>query len=323
MGINKKEALGKRLGEAFPEEEYKQLLKTFQKAFTTGESQIIPLTGRRDGGLTKWIETRVFRLPSGQIVALSDDRTEQKRVEEELHQMEKMESIGQLAGGIAHDFNNQLSGILGYAELLLGSVEEESLRKYIQNIRQGAQNGARLTKQLLSFARKGRYIVETLNLNEILDEVVDILSHTIDKRIEITQQRTLETPLIKGDRGQIQNALLNIALNARDALEGQGTITFETVALSVKDDYKNETLDLRPGEYYCLTIRDDGCGMDETVKNQIFEPFFTTKEVGQGTGMGLSAAYGAVKNHGGTIYAESAPGKGSAFHVLLPPLPPA
>ena len=317
-GLKKQDVLGKTLDHIYPDPEGKILLRAFQEVYTTAEPQILPITGYLKGLLSRWVEVRVFRLPSGQIVAISDDRTEQKRAEERLVQMEKMESIGQLAGGIAHDFNNQLSGILGYAELLLNGTQDVTLRKYIQNILTGAQNGARLTRQLLSFAQKGQYIIETLDLYEIIDEVVGMLEHTIDKRIEIVQTRKMDHPVVRGDRGQLQNALLNISFNARDALEGKGTITFETDSLPIEAGFNDETRDLAPGEYICITVSDDGCGMNEEVKSQIFEPFFTTKEVGQGTGMGLPAAYGAVKNHGGTIYLETAPGKGSSFYMLLP-----
>lgn len=322
-GLIKADVMGKKVADVYPVGEKTALLQAVRRAYITGEPQILPITGNRNGLLNKWIETRVFRLPSGQIAALSDDRTEQKKAEEKLHQMEKMESIGQLAGGIAHDFNNQLSGILGYTELLLGSVREETSRRYLENIRQGAQNGAQLTRQLLSFARKGVSVVEALNVDDILDEVVDILEHTIDKRIEIHRESKANHPVIKGDGSQLKNALLNIAINARDALPGQGTISFQTSYLTVREtDPSQQELELAPGTYLNITITDTGCGMDEAVKNQIFEPFFTTKGVGKGTGMGLSAAYGSVKNHGGTIQVETAPGKGSSFRVLLPCPPP-
>jgi PAS domain S-box-containing protein len=252
------------------------------------------------------------------ITKRKEAEAEQKRLEAQLLQSQKLESLGQLAGGIAHDFNNQLSGIMGYAELINPGLDQSTLMRYAGNIKQGAKNAAKLTQQLLSFARKGQYSREVINIHEILDEVVGILSHTIDKRIQIVQNRQMKNPTTLGDSSQIQNTLLNIALNARDAIEGSGTITFTTDFLHLEQDDKKYPGSLIPGEYIEIKVTDDGCGIDEETMKHIFEPFFTTKEMGQGTGMGLSAAYGAVIHHGGDLFAESEPLKGTTFHIILP-----
>ena len=252
------------------------------------------------------------------ITARIQAEQEKGRLQEEIFQMQKLESIGQLAGGIAHDFNNQLTGIIGYAELLKPGLKDEVLIRYADNIRRGAQNSARLTQQLLSYARKGQYTIETLDLHDLVDEVIGILTRTLDRRIQIHQIRNTSDPVVQGDRPQIQNALLNIALNARDAITGAGTMTFETSLVDLEQSREEASFDLPPGKYVCLSIKDDGCGMDEELQKHIFEPFFTTKEVGKGTGMGLSAAYGAVKLHGGNITLESRPREGTTFHILLP-----
>jgi signal transduction histidine kinase len=229
-----------------------------------------------------------------------------------------MESIGKLAGGIAHDFNNQLTGISGYAEMLASSLDNDTLKNYAQNIFIGAQNSAKLTQQLLYFARKGQYKLEEINLHKILDEVIGILTHTVDKRIKIHQNRTEFSATTVGDTYQIQNAILNISLNARDSISGNGSILFESNLVDIDENSSHHLFDLKPGSYVCISIKDNGCGMDESIQNQIFEPFFTTKEIGKGTGMGLSSAYGTVRHHGGGIFVESIKGVGSTFHILLP-----
>lgn len=280
----------------------------------TGSDLYIQLSGYRAAAGDQEVMFSVCR----DITARLKAEQEKEKLQEELFQMQKLESIGQLAGGIAHDFNNQLTGIIGYAELLKPGLEDDVLIRYADNIRRGAQNSATLTQQLLSFARKGQYTVKTLNLHDVLEEVMGIMTRTMDRRIQIHQIRNASAPIVQGDGPQIQNALLNIALNARDAITGAGTITFETSDVDIKDNSRNTPFDISPGEYVCISIRDDGCGMDEELQKHIFEPFYTTKDVGKGTGMGLPAAYGTVKLHGGDIFLESMPQKGSTFHILLP-----
>jgi len=260
----------------------------------------------------------LFFAVSKDITNQVEAEKENEKLQEQLKHSQKLESIGQLAGGIAHDFNNQLAGILGYAELLSRNINDEKLKKYADRIQQGAQNGAKLTQQLLSFARKGQYVLEVLDLNEILDEIVGILSHTIDKRIQIVLKKNVGFPTIHGDFNQIQNALLNISLNARDAIAGAGCISIETRMMTIDEQDQRPLFDLSPGSYICIRISDDGSGIEESIQKRIFEPFFTTKGVGKGTGMGLSAAYGAVKHHGGDLLVESSIGTGSDFYVYLP-----
>ncbi len=252
------------------------------------------------------------------ITAARTAAAEREKLQQQMFQLQKMEAIGQLSGGIAHDFNNQLAGILGYVELLGREITKEPLKGYLEYIRLGAQNAANLTQQLLSFSRKGRYKCESIDLHHVIQEVTGILQHTIDRRILLTVEREMEKPMVSGDFSQIQNALLNIALNARDAITGNGSITFKTSLVSLAGKGTHPLFDLDPGDYVCVSVADDGCGMDEETRRQIFDPFFTTKEVGKGTGMGLPSAYGAVKHHGGDIFIESAPLRGSTFHVLLP-----
>lgn len=252
----------------------------------------------------------------GRIYAFAQDITERQDMEDRLRQSQKMEAIGQLAGGVAHDFNNQLTGIMGYAELL-SSTDDPELREYAQNIHRAGKRAAELTRQLLAYARKGRYQSVPVDLHQSIREVISILHHSIDKRIRIERHFRAEHSLTKGDPSQLENALLNLALNARDAMPAGGILTFssENVILH-HSDHRPE--DIPPGEYIVLSVGDTGLGMDEMVRNRMFEPFFTTKAEGEGTGMGLAAVYGTVKNHRGAIVVYSQPGEGTTIRLFLP-----
>ncbi|MHC4885399.1 MAG: PAS domain S-box protein [Planctomycetota bacterium] len=248
---------------------------------------------------------------------------EEKRLtlEQQLRQSEKMQAIGQLAGGVAHDFNNQLAGVLGYADILQRRLDDPKLQRYAANIRKAAKRSADLTEQLLAFSRKGKNLVVPVDLNLVLDEVLSILEHSLDKRITIAQHLKARPSTTLGDPTQLQNVFLNLAINARDAMKEGGTLTFESalVQLDAKacstPDY-----DIVPGPYIHIGVTDTGTGIPEDILCHIFEPFFTTKLTGQGTGMGLASAYGTVRNHRGAITVDSEPGRGTTVHVYLPPI---
>ncbi len=258
----------------------------------------------------------------GQIVAAEIERLEEERekeqMREQLFQSQKMEAIGTLAGGIAHDFNNMLQGILGYASLIkLKLAETDPMYKPVDVIEKTALRAAELTQQLLGYARKGKYVVQPLNLNDLVSEVIKIITRTFDRAIEIRTVLSEGLWCIQGDRNQIENVIMNLCLNARDAMPSGGRLLIET--------YNKEVLEgempyswARPGKYAVIKVTDTGTGMNEEVKKHIFEPFFTTKEVGKGTGMGLAMVYGVVKNHDGFITVDSEVGKGSTFTVYLP-----
>jgi len=257
------------------------------------------------------------RLSADRFLGFNKDITEEKRVEQQLHQSEKMQVIGQLAGGIAHDFNNQLGGILGFADLLHTKLKESSpeLLEYTDHIIHGINRASDLTSELLAFSRKGKYRSELIDVNSLVGEVITILSHTLDKQISIHKSFCVEQATTKGDPTQIQNALLNLALNARDALLHGGTITFTT---AVEEVEKECVANLQSGTYITIQISDTGTGMSKSTIEHIFEPFFTTKDLGKGTGMGLAAVYGTLQNHDGTITVESEIDKGSTFTLYLP-----
>ena len=242
-----------------------------------------------------------------------------KQLQEQLHQSEKMEAIGQLAGGIAHDFNNQLSGIMGYADILAGKLTDEKFKGHAEAIVRAAKRSADLIQQLLAFARKGKYLSVPVNLHKLISEVAVLLERSIDKRITIQQILKAGPCLATGDPTQLQNVLLNIAINARDAMPEGGTIIFETAVVTLDAQYcAKHPYDITPGRYVQVCVTDNGVGMDDQTQMHIFEPFFTTKQLGRGTGMGLAAVYGTIKNHHGAINVYSEVGHGTTFKVYLP-----
>jgi two-component system cell cycle sensor histidine kinase/response regulator CckA len=245
------------------------------------------------------------------------DITTRKALEERLRQGEKLQVVGQLAGGIAHDFNNQLAGILGYADLLTRHTADPVLRRYGERIATAAQRSADLTRKLLAFARKGNVRKVAVDLHGVVQETTALLERSLGQPIAIRQQLAAPQALVEGDPASLQSALLNLAVNARDAMPQGGTLTFAT---RVRDLAAGEVPELAAGAWLELSVTDTGCGMDAQVRARIFEPFFTTKGPGKGTGMGLPAVFGTVMSHGGRLLVESAPGQGSTFRILLPPL---
>lgn len=244
------------------------------------------------------------------------DVTQERHLSEQLRQSQKMEAIGTLAGGIAHDFNNLLSGILGYSGLL--KLHAESRSQVLQSaeiIERTALRAAELTQKLLGFARRGKHKNVAVNIHRAIDDCIELLSRTIDKRIEIVRRFEAPRDKVMGDPTQMEQILLNLAINARDAIEDRGRITFST---SIQEVVAGDVETAEPGFYLVASVSDSGCGIPAEIRSRVFEPFFTTKENGKGTGMGLAMVYGIVKNHGGTIRLETEPGKGTTFHCYLP-----
>lgn len=248
------------------------------------------------------------------------DVTHRKELEEQLLQAEKMNAIGQLAGGIAHDFNNQLGGILGFAEMINEATEEERTKRYSERILAGASRAADLTRQLLSFARKGKRKILRVDLNEVAEEVVGIIRRSIDRKINIKTDLHSDGLVIDGDPSQIQNAVLNLAINAGDSMPDGGLLTISTSRSVIEEQaFDAQGRILNPGNYCRVVVTDTGSGIPEDIRHRIFEPFFTTKEDGKGVGMGLAAVYGAVMEHNGAVDVTSVPGRGSSFTLLFPP----
>ncbi|MBD3346272.1 MAG: response regulator [Chitinivibrionales bacterium] len=246
---------------------------------------------------------------------------EKRKLAEQYRHSKKMEAIGLLAGGVAHDFNNLLSGISGFANLIKRKYGEsdERLQRYIDPIIQASDRGAELTSQLLAFARKGKYQLLDINIHEIIESVIKLLSRTIDKRIVINTELNAQSPVIRGDPSQVQNAVLNMCLNSRDAMPEGGDLIVRTDDAYIDLDHANRKVyRMEPGNYLFLTISDTGAGMDEETRARMFEPFFTTKESGKGTGLGLAGVYGCVKSHNGYIEVESVLNKGTCIKTYFP-----
>ncbi|HVP67743.1 MAG TPA: PAS domain S-box protein [Anaeromyxobacteraceae bacterium] len=258
------------------------------------------------------------------IVAVGRDVTTQRAMEERLRQSEKLHAIGQLAGGVAHDFNNQLTGILSAGEILAQALKAEpELRELAEMVVTAAEHSTRLTRQLLAYARKGKLKTVPVDVHGTVQDVIALLRRSIDKRIAIRQALEARPSTTLGDSGQLHNALLNLALNARDAMPEGGELTFasRTVDLT-RADVEAGRLDVVPGRYVALEVRDTGVGMDAETRSHLFEPFFTTKDVGKGSGLGLAAVYGTMKTHRGAVDVSSERGRGTAFTLYLPLVEP-
>ena len=278
-------------------------------------------------GEIKHIDIQARPLGDGRVIVMFSDITqkhlaeeERQRLDEQIRQSQKLEAMGQLAGGVAHDFNNIMTSIQGNAQLL--QMEEglgEEASEMLGHIVQGTKRASDLTKQLLAYARKGKYQVVAVDIHEAIHEVVSLLHHSIDKLIDIRQELKADRPMIMGDPTQLHGALLNLAVNARDAMPNGGVLTFTTSMIMVdKEICRKLGHNITPGEYLEIEVSDTGIGMDAAVMKRIFEPFFSTKQIGKGTGLGLAAVYGCVKNHHGSISVDSEEGKGTRFSILLP-----
>jgi CheY-like chemotaxis protein len=230
-----------------------------------------------------------------------------------------MEAVGTLAGGIAHDFNNLLTVIKGYSCLVLDRVkDDEQLAREVGQIEKAAEKAAALTRQLLAFSRRQVLQPRNINVSNIVASVDNMLRRVIGENIEFVNRFAPDLGTVKADPSQIEQVILNLAVNARDAMPNGGKLTFTTANAVLDDAFAREHLGARPGHYVLLEVADTGSGMDDETRRHIFEPFFTTKEVGRGTGLGLSTVYGIVKQSDGYIAVESAPGKGAAFRIYLP-----
>jgi len=247
------------------------------------------------------------------------DVTGRKKLEEQLLQSQKMESIGTLAGGIAHDFNNILTAIIGYASVMkMKMPEDDPFRTYLEHILTSSERAAVLTQSLLAFSRKQISNPEPVNLNEIIRKAEKFLSRVIGEDIELKMTLSDNGLTVMADTGQIEQVLMNLATNARDAMPKGGTLIIETGVTELDVDFLKIHEYGKPGMYAVITVTDTGHGMDENTRQRIFEPFFTTKEVGKGTGLGLSMVYGIIKQHNGYINCYSESGKGTTFKIYLP-----
>jgi signal transduction histidine kinase/CheY-like chemotaxis protein/CHASE3 domain sensor protein len=277
-----------------------------------------PVTGRYyinyDRAIT-WTDGRLVRMQ------IATDITDLKKMETQLNQAQKMESVGRLAGGVAHDFNNMLGVILGHTELALLKAEEDNdLISDLKEIQIAAKRSADITKQLLAFARKEIISPRKLDLNDTVESMLNMLRRLIGEDIDLVWQPSAHLWPVKMDPAQIDQILANLCVNARDAISGVGKLTIETGKKTFDEEYCKEHAGFIPGDFVLLAVSDNGCGMDKEILDNLFEPFFTTKEVGKGTGLGLATIYGIVKQNNGFINVYSESGQGSTFKIYLPRL---
>jgi two-component system, cell cycle sensor histidine kinase and response regulator CckA len=253
------------------------------------------------------------------ILVVARNVTELKNVQDRLRQSEKMEAVGQLAGGIAHDFNNLLTAINGFAYLALIHKDlPEDLREYIDGIRRSGERAAALTSQLLAYSRKTMLLPTLMSMNSAVTEMENILRRLINEDISLMTNLQADLGLVKVDPGQMSQVILNLAVNARDAMPNGGALTLETANVFLPGSPDETPLDAPPGAYVMFSVRDNGDGMPPDVRERIFEPFFTTKVAGRGTGLGLSSVYGIVRQSGGFITVQSSIGDGTVFRIFFP-----
>ncbi len=280
------------------------------------ESVRLTKDGRR---LNMSISVSPIHDEEGKIVgasAIGRNITAQKKVEEQLRQSQKMEAVGRLAGGVAHDFNNILGIVTACTELLRARVDSESL-EYVDNIREAANRGASLTRQLLAFSRRQPVQRQILDLNDRLKDVSKLLKPLMGDDVEIVLSSRANVAIVEADPGQLDQIVMNLAVNSRDAMPHGGKLIIETAVHDLDATFAREHF-MSAGRYVMLALSDNGSGMDEATKSRIFEPFFTTKEAGKGSGLGLATVYGIVKQYGGHIWVYSEPGHGTTFKIYLP-----
>jgi PAS domain S-box-containing protein len=291
-----------------------------------GENQPVPATEVRLQRLDRKVATvEATSMPlriGGQLAVqtILHDVSERRLLEEQFRQSQKMDAVGRLAGGVAHDFNNLLTVIQAHAEFALAGESEDERRADIEEIRRTAESAARLTRQLLTFSRKQTLSPTAIDLNDAIAGMLGMVRRLIGDNIEVVVSAGTDLAEIWADPGQIQQILLNLAVNARDAMPSGGVLRFETANISVGEGYMGAAAStIPPGDYVMLAVQDTGIGMTEEVRSRVFEPFFTTKQPGHGTGLGLSTVYGIVRQSQGHIWVYSEPGMGTAFKVLFPP----
>jgi PAS domain S-box-containing protein len=253
------------------------------------------------------------------VICMALDVTDRKQLEEQFRQAQKMEAVGRLAGGIAHDFNNLLMVIQGYGDLLIERLHaSDPLRRNVEQIQTASQRATSLTRQLLAFSRKQMLAPKVLSIQAVVADMENILRRLIGEDIILEALAVPSLGQVKADRSQIEQVVMNLAINARDAMPGGGRLTIEASNVEIGADVPHPPTVVAPGKYVMLAVTDNGCGMNEETRTHIFEPFFTTKEKGKGTGLGLATVYGIVKQSGGYIWVYSEPGIGTTFKIYLP-----
>jgi len=319
VGLHANEIVGKTLSEFFETSDANFLPITSHRRAVMGEPNTFHMEWR-NGSYACHAEP--LRNENGRCegaICMALDVSDRKKLEEQLRQAQKMEAVGRLAGGIAHDFNNLLMVIQGHAELLTDRMKPgESLRRNAEQIQEASQRATSLTRQLLAFSRKQMLAPVVLNVQAVVSDMGKILRRLIGEDVELVTVNAPDLKRVKADRSQIEQVIMNLAVNARDAMPRGGKLTIETTNVEFDDSYSRAPVVLMPGRYVMLAVTDNGCGMDADTQAHIFEPFYTTKEKGKGTGLGLATVYGIVKQSGGYVWVYSEIGRGTTFKIYLP-----
>ena len=298
----------------------REVMSSQRAAFITEESATCATTGA-----TRWFQTVKVPLLSSdgssrQVLGVATEITARKQLEDQFRQAHKMEAVGRLAGGVAHDFNNVLTVIRAQTEFLLADLPaDDSRRAEVLEIQNAADRAAAFTRQLLAFSRRQLLQPEVLELNEVITGMEMMVRRLVGEDVVLLTKLEPQIPTVWADPGQLQQVIMNLVVNARDAMPRGGTLLIETGVVELDEHYPRQHPTAKPGVHVVLVVTDTGCGMDPATRSRIFEPFFTTKEPGKGTGLGLSTVYGIVKQSGGHIWVYSEVGRGTTFKLYFPP----
>jgi PAS domain S-box-containing protein len=331
LGYTAGEMLGKPLWNFFVEEDTTRHVTMAKLAGDVSFHDTFERTFRRKDGTTLpvLVEDRLLRDKNGQIIGIRstvEDITERRQTqealrksEEQLRQWQRVEAIGRLAGGVAHDFNNLLMTIKGCSELLLNAFDRrDPRREEVEEILKAGERATSLTRQLLAFGRRQVLQPQVLDLNSLVINMDKMLRRLIGEDIQLVTVLDQELWSVKVDPGMIEQVIMNLAVNSRDAMPNGGKLTIETANIIHDENYASRHISMKPGYYVMVAVSDNGCGMDKETQSHLFEPFFTTKEKGKGTGLGLSTVYGIIKQSGGNIWVYSEPSQGTTFKIYLP-----
>jgi two-component system cell cycle sensor histidine kinase/response regulator CckA len=322
LGRSIEDVIGHHIGSFAEPGDINDSMDAFLQALTLGSGQVFGVRLLRADRSVAVVDFAVNTVQFGSeriMLSIGRDVTEQRLLEHQYRQSQKMEAIGRLAGGVAHDFNNMLTAILGYAELIIMALPRDTpVQDDLQEIQGAARRAAGLTSQLLAFSRQQVLAPVVLNLNAVVTGVRKMLERVIGEDVAIELELDPQLKNVLADRGQVEQVLMNLCVNARDAMPQGGTLTIHTENAELTEGYADQHQSVTPGSYVMVAVTDTGVGMSEEVRARVFEPFFTTKEKGKGTGLGLATSYGIVKQSGGFIWAYGEPGHGATFKFYLP-----
>ena len=320
-GYSRREFLDRHLTDIVPLDDRRHVTDAIRKGRIDGPA-FVEIRHTLGNGQTVEVDMLLHRIRYGDrqaVLIVPQDGTRRKQLEEQLRQAQKMEAVGMLAGGIAHDFNNLLTIINGYSQMLLGNLsEDDENRISVEQIMKAGERAAELTRQLLTFSRRQVVRPKVLDLNTVVAGTAVMLRRLIGEHIELRIVAGPDLGKVHADRGQLEQVILNLAVNSRDAMPSGGTLILETQNVELDEEYSAPRKMLTPGRYVMMAVTDSGIGMDAQTRSHLFEPFFTTKAQGQGTGLGLSTVYGIVKQSGGDIVVYSEPGQGTCVKIYFP-----